>query len=169
MTGVWVLLFGIYYLIPFTDLASEGSVLRVLLGLRRVHRRRRLAAVSSHECRPSRFARRAGARGVILLFLVAFAARLPLAVPCRQHPLQRSTRPHGCPVPDRDRIFSTVGFGDITPDGSLAAFFVSTQMIYSDLVVLGAVVRLLTTAARRGLDRPTISTETPPAAPGETS
>ena len=63
-------------------------------------------------------------------------------------------------------IFSTVGFGDITPEGDLAQAVVSIQMIL-DLVVIGAVVRLLTTAAKGGLGGSTDPAN--PAAAGEQS
>ena len=46
-------------------------------------------------------------------------------------------------------VFSTVGFGDITPEDDLARIVVSIQMLL-DLVVIGVVVRLLTTAAKTG-------------------
>jgi len=46
-------------------------------------------------------------------------------------------------------IFSTVGFGDITPESELARIVVSIQMLL-DLVVIGVVVRLLSTAAKTG-------------------
>ncbi len=49
-------------------------------------------------------------------------------------------------------IFSTVGFGDITPKTDLARIVVSAQMLL-DLVLLGTLVRLLVTAARSGLSR----------------
>ncbi len=48
-------------------------------------------------------------------------------------------------------VFSTVGFGDITPKGDIPRAIVSVQMIL-DLVVIGAVVKLLTTAAKGGRD-----------------
>ena len=47
-------------------------------------------------------------------------------------------------------MFSTVGFGDISPKGDLARIAVSIQMLL-DLVVIGAVVRVLTTAAKSGI------------------
>ena len=49
-------------------------------------------------------------------------------------------------------IFSTVGFGDITPKTDPARVVVSVQMLL-DLALLGALVRLLVTAARTGLSR----------------
>jgi hypothetical protein len=44
-------------------------------------------------------------------------------------------------------VFSTVGFGDITPRTDPARLVVAAQMLL-DLVVIGAVVRLLLNAAR---------------------
>ena len=44
-----------------------------------------------------------------------------------------------------------MGFGDITPETSGACIIVSIQMLL-DLVVIGAVVKLLINAAKSGLD-----------------
>ena len=55
-------------------------------------------------------------------------------------------------------IFSTVGFGDITPQTDSARLVVSTQMIL-DLVILGFGARALLTAVQRGRER--LATETP--------
>jgi voltage-gated potassium channel len=49
-------------------------------------------------------------------------------------------------------IFSTVGFGDITPKSEPARLTVSAQMLL-DLVVLGAGVRIILNAVQRGRDR----------------
>lgn len=49
-------------------------------------------------------------------------------------------------------VFSTVGFGDITPKTDAARIVVSVQMLL-DLVLLGALIRLVVSAARRGLSR----------------
>jgi len=49
-------------------------------------------------------------------------------------------------------VFSTVGFGDITPRTDLARIIVSAQMLL-DLVIIGAVVRMLLNAAQAGLAR----------------
>jgi hypothetical protein len=48
-------------------------------------------------------------------------------------------------------VFSTVGFGDITPRADLARIIVSIQMLL-DLVILGSVVRA--PAPQRRPDRP---------------
>jgi voltage-gated potassium channel len=56
-------------------------------------------------------------------------------------------------------IFSTVGFGDITPRTDPSRLVVSVQMLL-DLVLIGAVVRLLFSAARNRIaPGPTGATE----------
>ncbi len=55
-------------------------------------------------------------------------------------------------------VFSTVGFGDITPKTDTARLVVSVQMLL-DLVIIGAVVRLLFNAAQAGLARARDSSE----------
>ncbi len=54
-------------------------------------------------------------------------------------------------------IFSTVGFGDISPKLGSTRLVVSTQMIL-DLVILGLGVRILLNAVQRGRDRLTSET-----------
>ncbi len=49
-------------------------------------------------------------------------------------------------------VFSTVGFGDITPTTDSARIVVSIQMLM-DLVIIGVVVRFLVNAAKLGLAR----------------
>ena len=49
-------------------------------------------------------------------------------------------------------IFSTVGFGDISPATATTRLVVAAQMML-DLVVLGLGVRLIVTAVQRGRDR----------------
>jgi voltage-gated potassium channel len=49
-------------------------------------------------------------------------------------------------------VLSTVGFGDITPVGDTPRLIVSLQMIL-DLVLIGFILRLLTGAARTGIQR----------------
>ena len=46
-------------------------------------------------------------------------------------------------------VFSTVGFGDITPHTDLARLVTTTQML-ADLVVVAVVVRLILGAAKGG-------------------
>jgi hypothetical protein len=49
-------------------------------------------------------------------------------------------------------VFSTVGFGDITPKTDVARIVTSLQMVF-DIVLLGVLVRLIIGAARIGLSR----------------
>ena len=145
----WALLFGIYYLIPFTDRTSAQALARFVLAtvvfvlvfagsLRRVTRA---------EFPGLRAVRALGV--AIPLFLVVFAI-LYLSLS------QASTTHFSEPLDHTGAlylvitVFSTVGFGDITPEGNLARISVSIQMLL-DLVVIGAVVRLLTTAAKTGI------------------
>ena len=59
-----------------------------------------------------------------------------------------------------DVIFSTVGFGDITPKVSSTRLIVSAEMLL-DLVVLGAGVRIILNVVERGRDRRTDETGAP--------
>ena len=49
-------------------------------------------------------------------------------------------------------IFSTVGFGDITPKTDLARLVTTVQML-ADLAVIAVVVRLILGTASRSADR----------------
>ena len=88
--------------------------------------------------------------GAIPLFLVTFAA---LYLSLSQASTTHFSEPldHTGALYLAITVFSTVGFGDITPEGDLARIVMSIQMLL-DLVVIGVVVRLLTTAAKTGLD-----------------
>ncbi len=55
-------------------------------------------------------------------------------------------------------VFSTVGFGDITPRTDTARLIVSAQMLL-DLVVIGAVVRLIFSAARSRVESAPVPSE----------
>jgi voltage-gated potassium channel len=49
-------------------------------------------------------------------------------------------------------VFSTVGFGDITPKSETARLVVTGQML-ADLIVLGLAIKIIVGAGRRGLQR----------------
>jgi voltage-gated potassium channel len=143
-----VLLLTVYYLIPFTDLTSGQSLLRLGLGvvifvmvlvwqLRRVTRAQHPVLRAVHALAVT-----------IPLFLVAFAAvYLSLSLGTETHFSEGLD--HTGALYLAITIFSTVGFGDITPESELARIVVSIQMLL-DLVVIGVVVRLLSTAAKTG-------------------
>ena len=145
----WVLLFGIYYLIPFTDRTSAEAVARFALGIVV------FVLVFAWSLRRVTRAEFPGLRAVralgvaIPLFLVVFAI---LYLSLSQASATHFSEPldHTGALYLVITVFSTVGFGDITPEGNLARISVSIQMLL-DLVVIGAVVRLLTTAAKTGI------------------
>ena len=60
-------------------------------------------------------------------------------------------------------VFSTVGFGDITPKSEAARVVLIVQML-GDLALLGAGVRVLLGAVRRGQQRQDTSDQDGPAA-----
>jgi voltage-gated potassium channel len=144
----WVLLLGIYYLLPFTDLTSTKSLVRLALSIVAFAAvlAWQLPRVMHADLPVLRAVQALG--GAIPLFLVIFAAvYLSLSHGSTTHfsePLN-----HTGALYLTVTIFSTVGFGDITPEGDLARIVVNFQMLL-DLVVIGAVVRLLTTAAKAG-------------------
>jgi len=144
----WALLFGIYYLSPFTDLTGAQSLVRLVLGIAI------FAGVLAWQLRRVTKAELPGLRAIhalgvaIPLFLLVFAVvylSLSESSPTRfSEPLNHTGALYLVIT-----VFSTVGFGDITPKGDLARIVASVQMLL-DLVVIGAVVRLLTTAAKTG-------------------
>jgi hypothetical protein len=144
----WALLFGIYYLIPFTDLTGAQAVVRLVLGIAF------FAGVLAWQLRQVTRAERPGLRAIhalgvaIPLFLLVFAV---VYLSLSESSTTRFSEPlnHTGALYLVITIFSTVGFGDITPKGDLARIVASIQMLL-DLVVIGAVVRLLTTAAKSG-------------------
>jgi voltage-gated potassium channel len=145
----WALLVAIYYVIPFTDLTSGESLLRLVVGIGG------FAVVLAWQLHRVTHADIPGLRAVqalgvaIPVFLGVFAVvYLSLSQASTTHfsePLNHTGALYMVVT-----VFSTVGFGDITPKGDLARIVVSIQMLL-DLVVIGAVVRLLTTAAKTGL------------------
>jgi hypothetical protein len=88
---------------------------------------------------------------VIPLFLFVFAS-VYLSIDSGATPAFTSGLDHIKAIYMATTIFSTVGFGDITPVTNAARLLVCAQMIL-DLVVIGAVARLLFGAARHGASR----------------
>ena len=150
VTLTWVLLLGVYYTIPFQDTTSREAVVRLVLGLVifAVVLGWQLRSVRNADLPVLRAVQALG--GTIPLLLVAFAAGY---VTLSHADVTHFSEPldHTGALYFAVTVFSTVGFGDITPKGDLARAVVSMQMIL-DLVVIGAVVKLLTTAATGGRD-----------------
>jgi hypothetical protein len=146
----WILLFGVYYLVPFDDLTSRESLIRLLIGIAafivvlalQLHRIKRAAIPELRAIQ---------ALGVTIpLFLVIFAVvYLSMSQSSPTHFSEKLD--HTGALYLVITVFSTVGFGDITPESRGARILIGIQMLL-DLVVIGAVVRLLVSAAKSGRD-----------------
>ncbi len=146
----WILIFGAYFALPIGPESSVRAFLRLgvdiaLVGAILLWQVRRIARAMLPELRAIE------ALGVIIaVFLVAFSA---IYLAMSHEAATTLTQPF---TQDLDHVralyftvtvFSTVGFGDITPRTDPARLVVAAQMLL-DLVVIGAVVRLILNAAR---------------------
>jgi hypothetical protein len=145
-------LLAAYYLLPITHRAHQSPALRlaVALALFVVVLANEIRLISTHE-RPQLRAAVAMAT-VIPLFLVLFAwiyLTMSHADPgaFAGGMLSRSSALYFAVT-----VFSTVGFGDITPKTDPARLVVTVQML-ADLAVLAVVIRLIFGAVTRGVAR----------------
>lgn len=151
VAGAWVVLIGIYYVVPAGKESAVYDVLRLVIGLVLV------AAViawqASHIVKSEiPELRAAQALGVVLpLFLVLFAS-LYLSLYDTSRGSFSQPLDHTSALYFTVTVFSTVGFGDITPRTDNGRILVSIQMLL-DLVIIGAVARILINAAKMGLAR----------------
>ena len=151
----WIVLAAVYYLMPAGVVPAShsggGSFLRLGVGIALfaailVGQARRIAGAGLPELRAVE------ALGfVIPLFLVLFAG-FYLSMSNTSAAMFSEQLNHTRALYFAITVFSTVGFGDITPKTNFAEIVVSIQMLL-DLVIIGAVVRLLLNAAQAGLAR----------------
>jgi amino acid transporter len=145
----WAVLLGAYFLVPIGHESSVRAVLRLgadiaLIGGLIAWQIRRISVAELPELRA------AEALGIIIIvFLVAFSAiYVSLS---HENPLtftERLDQPRALYF--TITVFSTVGFGDITPHSDEARLLVSAQMLL-DLALIGAGVRLILNAAKSSL------------------
>jgi voltage-gated potassium channel len=156
----WVLVLGGFYVVPIGHESGLRAFLRLgadiaIIGVVFAWQIRRISLAALPELRAIE------ALGiVIVLFLVAFSGiylgmshETPLTF---TQPLDQTKALYFTIT-----IFSTVGFGDITPRTDAARLVVSAQMLL-DLAIIGAVVRLIFNAARSRITpgaEPTAATE----------
>lgn len=147
----WALLFGAYYVHPSRPGSTGGAIAKMVVGIAIV-----LAVIAGeyprivHARLPQ--LRAVEVLGVSLpLFFVVFSS-IYLSLGQGPHPMFSTGLDHTRALYLVVTVFSTVGFGDIVPVTDTARLLVAAQMLL-DLSFIGAVVRVLMTAASRGLER----------------
>jgi len=142
----WVLIFGAYFALPIGRESGLRAVLRLgldiaLIGAVLAWQVKRISVAELPELRAVE------ALGIVIaVFLVAFSAiYLSLSHEVATTFTQRLD--HARALYFTITIFSTVGFGDITPRTDASRLIVSAQMLL-DLAIIGIVVRLLFNAAK---------------------
>ena len=142
----WVFLIGAFYVLPIGHESGLRALVRLgvdigLVGAVFAWQIRRISVAALPELRAIE------ALGIVIaLFLVLFSG-IYLAM-SHESPLTFTQRlDHTRALYLTITVFSTVGFGDITPRTDAARLVVSAQMLL-DLAIIGAVVRLIFNAAR---------------------
>ena len=141
-----VLIVGAYYVLPFDHLSGGWSVLRLSVVIALV------AAVFLWQIRRITIAelpelRAVEALGIVIaVFLIGFSV-VYLTMSHSNPRIFTQSLDHTRALYFTISIFSTVGFGDITPRTDPARLVVSAQMLL-DLAIIGVVVRLIFNAAR---------------------
>jgi voltage-gated potassium channel len=151
----WAILVTVYYLVPAGVLPSRHhrvdavlhlGIAAALFAAVLAGQARRIVTAELPELRAIE------ALGVVIpLFLVMFAASYLSLSNSSVHMFSEQLD-HTRALYFTITVFSTVGFGDITPTTDLARIVVSVQMLL-DLVIIGAVVRLILNAAQASLAR----------------
>jgi len=142
----WALILGAYYVLPFSHISSPHSVLRLgavaaLVAAVLVWQIRRISIAELPELRAIE------ALGIVIaVFLVGFSI-IYLSMSHSSVRTFTQVLNHTRALYFTISVFSTVGFGDITPRTDTARLVVATQMLL-DLAIIGAVVRLIFNAAR---------------------
>jgi voltage-gated potassium channel len=142
----WVFIFGAFFALPIGHESGLRALLRLgadiaLIGAVFAWQIRRIAYAELPELRAVE------ALGVVIaLFLVLFSA---IYLSLSHGNIRTFSEPldHVRAIYLTITIFSTVGFGDITPRTDGARILVSVQMLL-DLAIIGIVVRLLFSAAK---------------------
>jgi hypothetical protein len=151
VTLAWVLVLTAFYLVPFAHLNGTRSVLRLitvvaLVTAVLVMQIRRISKAELPELR---------AVEAIAIVIVLFLTGFSIVYLNLSHGTQATfTQPldHTRALYFTISVFSTVGFGDITPRTDTARLLVAAQMLL-DLVIIGTVVRLIFNAARTRIER----------------
>jgi voltage-gated potassium channel len=145
----WAAILAVYYLAPAGRAGGGHEIVWLMIGLLLVgvvvfRQTRRILAADFPGLRAVE-----GLAVIVPLFLLVFAA-LYLSLSQARPSTFSQELDHTRALYFAITVFSTVGFGDITPTTDSARIVVSLQMLL-DLVVIGVVVRLLINAAKSSL------------------
>jgi hypothetical protein len=149
---VWAVVFTAYFFAPIdrdwsSDVVVQLSIVVVVLVLFVLWQSGRIVRATHPELRAIE-----ALGAIVAVFLVLFASTY-LAMSHYSSSTFSQPLDHMSALYFTITVFSTVGFGDITPRTDPALALVSAQMLL-DLLVIAAVVRLLIMAVRTGLNRP---------------
>ena len=150
--SVWMVLFGVYYLAPVSTFEGlnvllilvAGSVLFVIVVVWQVRQIGRATIP---------VVRAVVTLGMVIPFFLLLFASFYLSLAATFGGSFSQRLDHTDSLYFTVTVFATVGFGDITPVTALARLTTSAQMML-DLVVLGAVVRIVIFTARNRIDEP---------------
>jgi len=146
----WALILGAFFVLPIGHESGLRAVVRLgadvaLIAALIAWQIRRISAAELPELRA------AEALGIIVaVFLVAFSA-IYLALSHDNSRTFTEDLSHARALYFTITVFSTVGFGDITPRTDAARLLVSAQMLL-DLALIGAGVRLILNVAKSSFD-----------------
>lgn len=151
IAAAWIAVIGLYYLLPASRNSGDDDAVRLTIGLVlvAVFLAWQTSRIVRAELPQLRAAQALGA--VIPFFLVVFSS-IYLSMAHSSPATFSEPLDHTGALYFTITVFSTVGFGDITPRTDPARIVTSIQMLM-DLAIVGIVVRLLVSAAKIGLAR----------------
>jgi hypothetical protein len=146
ITLAWVMILGAFYVLPFDHLSTPRSVLRltavvVLVLAVFFWQIRRITTAKLPELRAVE------ALGIIIGVFLVGSSVIYLSMSHNAPSTFSQALDHTRALYFTISVFSTVGFGDITPRTDTARLIVAAQMLL-DLVIIGVVIRLIFNAAR---------------------
>jgi hypothetical protein len=155
----WAVLLVVYYVASFPGNSTLSAAVLLVVGvvLFGISVSRQLRMVVGADFPQLRALQALGM--IVMLFLVVFAS-VYLALEADSPDSFSRPLNHTRALYFAITVFSTVGFGDITPETDPARIIVAIQMLL-DLVLIGFIVRAFVQAAESGLEQPEVSQDGP--------